>query len=50
VGIFPNRRAILRLVGALLAEQNEEWLIGKWYMSLELLEQAQQVGTKKEEI
>jgi putative transposase len=37
VGIFPNDKALLRLAASIVIEQNDEWLVGRRYLSLDSL-------------
>ncbi len=50
VGIFPDRNSIIRLVGAVLAEQHDEWAEGRRYLGLDVLARALAVDLTTEEV
>jgi transposase-like protein len=50
VGIFPDRASIIRLVGAVLAEQHDEWAEGRRYLGLDVLARSQAVDTDTKEV
>lgn len=44
MGIFPDRTALIRLVGAVLAEQHDEWAESRRYLGLDVLSKSRAVN------
>ncbi|MFY9492730.1 MAG: transposase, partial [Mycobacterium sp.] len=44
VGIFPDRNSLIRLVGAVLAEQHDEWAESRRYLGLDVLSKSRAVN------
>jgi len=47
--ILPNRNSALRLIGALCMEQVEEWITGREYLDISLLEKRKETKTINQE-
>lgn len=45
VGIFPDRDSLIRLGGAVLAEQHDEWTEGRRYLGLDVLAKSRRTAT-----
>ncbi len=45
VGIFPDRNSAIRLIGAVLAEQHDDWAEGRRYLGLDVLARSRTVDT-----
>jgi putative transposase len=57
VGIFPDRNSAVRLIGAVLAEQHDDWAEGRRYLGLDVLARSrialittEQTATEKEDL